>query len=232
MTRLLASVRNLTEARLALSGGADLLDFKEPSHGALGAVALSALRGMRPALGPGVTLSATIGDRPMDPPGVIRAVVQTAATGVDYVKVGFFPDGDWDRCLDALATIGTGTAIVAVLFADRYVPPRALLQSVRAAGLRGAMLDTADKLHGLRRHLDDRQLAGFVDNCRDLGLLCGLAGSLSIEDIAPLLALSPDYLGFRGALCGGERRAQLDPACLAAVRARIPARDVRPRALA
>ena len=40
------------------------------------------------------------------------------------------------------------------------------------------------------------------------GLLAGLAGSLKASDIAPLLELEPDYLGFRGALCQDHSRIQ------------------------
>ncbi|HWT37209.1 MAG TPA: (5-formylfuran-3-yl)methyl phosphate synthase, partial [Paraburkholderia sp.] len=38
MIRMLASVRNLDEARDAAGAGADLIDLKEPGAGALGAV--------------------------------------------------------------------------------------------------------------------------------------------------------------------------------------------------
>ena len=38
MIRLLASVKDTDEAEIALSGGADIIDFKDPAHGALGAL--------------------------------------------------------------------------------------------------------------------------------------------------------------------------------------------------
>ena len=37
MTGLLVSVRDAKEAQQAVSGGADVIDVKEPAHGALGA---------------------------------------------------------------------------------------------------------------------------------------------------------------------------------------------------
>ena len=50
----------------------------------------------------------------------------------------------------------------------------------------------------------------------------GLAGSLGLADVAPLAELGPDYLGFRGALCGrGGRTAGLDAAAIAEVRAAV-----------
>ena len=36
MTRLLVSVRSAEEAEIALAGGADVIDVKEPRRGALG----------------------------------------------------------------------------------------------------------------------------------------------------------------------------------------------------
>lgn len=222
MTRLLASVRNLSEARLALNGGADVIDIKEPNSGALGAVPRTRLNEIAEALRDKTTLSATIGDPPMRPTELSRAVAATAASGVHYIKVGLFPDDDHIACLEALASAPTrGAGMVAVLFADRE-PDFGLLEAIQGAGLQGAMLDTATKGMGLRNHLGTQQLARFVAQCRKLGLFCGLAGSLTPVDIEPLLRLSPDYLGFRGALCGGDRKAQIDPAAVAAIRDCIP----------
>ena len=42
--RLLVSVRSEEEARAALAGGAEIIDAKEPSRGALGAVEIGVLR--------------------------------------------------------------------------------------------------------------------------------------------------------------------------------------------
>ena len=50
-------------------------------------------------------------------------------------------------------------------------------------------------------------------------LLCGLAGSLRLDDIARLAPLQADYLGFRGALCVQQQRtAQLDEVRLRQIR--------------
>ena len=61
---------------------------------------------------------------------------------------------------------------------------------------------------------------------RAAGLLTGLAGSLTTADIPPLAALGPHYLGFRGALCRGDRTAALDPAAFAAVRRAVIGQEV------
>ena len=90
-------------------------------------------------------------------------------------------------------------------------------------GAAGIMLDTAEKRAGsLRAHLGAREIAGFVTRAKAQGLMVGLAGSLKSADVPELLTLSPDLLGFRGALCRGRRSAALDPASCAAIRALIP----------
>ena len=113
-------------------------------------------------------------------------------------------------------------AIVAVLFAD-LAPDLDVIEDLAARGLSGVMLDTATKIRGgLRDCLDETALKRFVSRSRAAGLFTGLAGSLTAEDVAPLLALAPDYLGFRGALTEGDRSAVLDLSAVAALRRLIP----------
>jgi uncharacterized protein (UPF0264 family) len=222
MTGLLASVATVDEARQAAALGADILDLKDPAKGALGAWAPDDIAAAVEALGRSAVLSATTGDLPMRPEILVAAVALVGRTGVAYVKVGFFLGGDHAACARALAPLAArGVRLVAVLMADQG-PDLGLLPHLARAGFAGAMLDTADKAAGsLRRHLDDRKLARFAHDARRFGLLAGLAGSLTIADIAPLAALGPDYLGFRRALCAGARTAALDPEAFAAVRAAL-----------
>jgi dihydroneopterin aldolase len=86
------------------------------------------------------------------------------------------------------------------------------------------MLDTAGKSAGsLLDHLHFEALGRFVATAQARGLLVGLAGSLRKEQVPSLLALAPDLLGFRGALCrGGERGRELESAACREVRALIP----------
>lgn len=225
---LLASVASLGEMDQAIAGGADIVDLKDPAHGALGAwqaPALTAAVARWRAFGPKApALSATIGDHPLDADAIAGAAGRVAGLGVPLVKIGFeLPAEDAATalapCLDALAPLARTTRLIAVLMADRQ-PDLSRVPDFAAAGFAGVMLDTADKASGsLRRHLSLDTLAGFVTAARELGLLTGLAGSLRLEDVAPLAALGPDYLGFRGALCAEGRTGALDPARLAAVRA-------------
>ncbi len=230
MTGFLASVQSIAEARTAFQEGADIIDLKAPARGALGAVSFATMREVVAWVQARRPVSAATGDLPAIPKRVRRAVVETAATGVAFVKVGFF---ECDRRAAVLAAIEKevkqGARVVGVLFADRESSPVAALRAFADHGLVGAMVDTAEKRgRGLRAYLDEAELAAFVQECRRLGLFAGLAGSLQTYDIEPLMALGPDYLGFRGVLCGQHRRTgALDPQSVKHIRMRISAYRVK-----
>jgi (5-formylfuran-3-yl)methyl phosphate synthase len=223
MTRMLASVTGPEEAESVLTAGADLIDLKDPSRGALGAQPVSTVRATVAAVAGRRPVSAVTGDLPMQPAEILAAASAMAEAGVDYVKVGIFPGGDAVACIRALAPLAKQVRLVAVQFADRA--PDLLLPAVAAeAGFAGAMLDTATKSAGrLLDHMDLPTLRRFVDTCTQHGLLSGLAGSLEAPDIPRLLLLQPGFLGFRGALCGADgRAARIDPESVRQIRALIP----------
>lgn len=219
---LLASVADLEEADTALALGAEVLDLKDPHEGALGAWAPERLEAAVAQFGGRVPLSATTGDLPMDPACLYAAAERIAATGVDVVKIGLFANEGRAEVLKRLQPLAThGVGLVAVLMADRD-PDLADLSLFAEMGFAGVMLDTADKRGGgLRMHLDEARITRFVQEARRVGLLCGLAGSLRVDDIIPLARLGPDYLGFRGALCGGERTDRIDPRAFRRIRAAL-----------
>lgn len=206
MSRILASVTDRAEALIALECGADIIDLKNPAEGALGALPLAIIRDVVLAIEGQKPVSATVGDLPMEPRTLCEAVRRTAATGVDIVKVGFFGRSGHRDCIEALRDVASAVPIVAVLFADD-APDFSLVPYLASSGFYGVMLDTAIK-NGkrLRDHLHDDQLEAFVHEAKALGLLTGLAGSLAVDDLSGLLPLDADYLGFRGALCGGANR--------------------------
>jgi (5-formylfuran-3-yl)methyl phosphate synthase len=267
VTRMLASVRSLTEAKIALDGGADLIDLKEPSLGALGALDHAAVRICVKAIAGHRPVSATIGDLPsMNLDDMTTAVDRMATTGVDYIKIGFFAHANALDCAQALAKLTHRARLVAVIFADEpwrfNITPQdfalaqetdlallhpgegtgmregvrervrdgvneierenlhALIDTLAISGFTGAMLDTAHKTgKTLRDWRTADELHEFITYARNRHLLTGLAGSLRQDDISPLLAFGPDYLGFRGALCSGSNRSQqLDRAAFAKIR--------------
>ncbi len=211
MSFMLASVNSLKEAQLVRRCNVDIIDLKQPAKGALGALDTETVREIVLNLKP-ARISATVGDLPMQSGLVCQAVEAMAATGVDYIKIGFFPGGDWPACIDGLSVIARqGYALIAVLFADTR-PDFTLIATLALAGFRGVMLDTMEKRQGsLTQLLNTAELQQFVQASKHHSLLSGLAGSLTVSDIAGLLPLQADYLGFRGALCRDrQRNAELD----------------------
>ncbi len=220
MTKMLASVTCVSEAVMALEASVDIIDLKDPSRGALGALNPAIARDIVEAVGTLGVTSATVGDFPaMVAAEVVASASHTAKLGVSYVKVGFWGTANDAACANALSPLCSSTRMVAVLFADLPYDPK-LIDNLYQTGFTGVMLDTAKKDGPpLRLLKTELELALFVRRVQSLGMLAGLAGKLRLTDVAPLLTLRPDYLGFRGALCAaGARTSQLDPHALAVMR--------------
>ena len=203
MTKMLASVTGVDEALLALDENVDIIDLKQPAAGALGALDISVVKTIVAALANRCPVSATIGDMPMQAEPILNAVQNMAETGVDYVKIGFFPDSaTWPATIEKLAVLAPkNIALIAVLFADQQ-PDMAIIPMLKQAGFTGVMLDTQAKQQGsLNQVMASDTIQHFVSLAKSHQLLCGLAGSLTLASIPRLLPYQPDYLGFRGALC-------------------------------
>jgi uncharacterized protein (UPF0264 family) len=216
MTGMLASVNSVAEALLVLSVNVDIIDLKQPASGALGALDIDLVKQIVAEIDERCPVSATIGDLPLQPDLVFNAVKTMAETGVDYIKIGFFPDGDWLETVNKLSGLSQqNIALIAVLFADNQ-PDFSFMDSLKNAGFTGVMLDTMDKQNGsLMQVMEKSEIGQFVRLAKTRQLLCGLAGSLTLEDIPGLMPYQPDYLGFRGALCRQhDRTAQLNKASI------------------
>jgi (5-formylfuran-3-yl)methyl phosphate synthase len=212
--RVLVSVRSVAEAQLAAQGGADFIDLKEPQAGALGALPLQTQHEIVASLrGSGCTLpvSATIGDLPMHAlDAIVEQVHAVAATGVHYVKVGITRDTGAAAVLQALASLPA--AVVPVFIADQGLDFDLIAQAQGPTPRFSAlMLDTAEKGGGsLLDKVPAADLRRFVAQTRAGGALVGLAGALRVQHLPMVLALAPDFAGFRSAVCVGHRAAALD----------------------
>lgn len=204
--KMLASVTSVEEALIALHADVDILDLKNPSLGALGALHHALIEDIVKVIDGRRIMSATIGDLPMDADLIVEATEAMLATGVDIVKIGFFGNTLHTDCLDALRSIAAQHKLIAVMFADDN-PDFDLLPSIAKAGFYGVMLDTAHKNGShLLEYITTQQLSVFVAKAKALGLEVGLAGSIQPYHIEKLLSIEPSYLGFRGALCEHSQR--------------------------
>lgn len=227
MTLMLASVTGPQEAEIALAHGADIIDLKDSTNGAFGAVSPDTVRATLGVVSSRRPVSAVAGELPMEPAAVLAAATAMADAGAEYVKVGLFPGAQRADCIRALSQLAHRTKLVGVLFADEGAD-HALIPLIAESGFTAVMLDTARKGNGgLLAHKDVPELANFMDAARAKSLLVGLAGSLEAPDIPRLLLLAPDILGFRGALCAdGDRSGSLDAWAIDEIRGLIPI-DVR-----
>ena len=90
--RLLASVRSVNEVEAAVSGGADIIDAKEPSSGSLGAVAPEVFARIQARVPLDLELSAALGDAasPLEVRTSIAGLGVVPRSAPLYLKLGFF----------------------------------------------------------------------------------------------------------------------------------------------
>lgn len=219
--RILVSVRDAAEARMAAAAGVDFIDLKDPAAGALGGLSCERIRAILHALagaGHAAPVSATIGDLPATAAdaAVLRAI-EVAACGVDLVKVGVSARGGAaERALiERLA--GLELALVPVLIADAGLCP-VFAREVLGRNFAAVMLDTQAKRRGsLLSMVSEGALRDFLALARQLGRPAGLAGALRLDDVPALQRLAPDFAGFRSAVCEDGRAGALSRARLEAL---------------
>jgi uncharacterized protein (UPF0264 family) len=221
--RLLVSVAHATEASAALAGGADVIDAKDSQSGALGAVSIDVLREIHGIVSKARPLTAALGDA-FSETAIERAAREFAEAGAVLVKVGFAGIVTPRRveALTAAAVQGAeaGNAqagVVAVAYADAdrvaSIPRAHLVEAAERSGARGLLLDTADKNGpGLRDLVTLAELAAWVADAHDAGLLVALAGQLSADDLSFVCDAGADIAGVRGAACEGGRNGRVTAA--------------------
>jgi uncharacterized protein (UPF0264 family) len=225
--RLLASVRSANEVEAAVSGGADIIDAKEPSRGSLGAVAPEVFARIQARVPLGLELSAALGDvaSPLEVRTSIAALVVVPRPAPMYVKLGFRGVSSPQRLRAMLEVACTAAGeigcpcprVIAVAYADSEnagcLDPETVGDAAAAAGAAGVLMDTWSKD---RRHLFDwigpDRLGNLVTQARHAGLLTALAGGLGPEQLPAVCRVDPDIVGFRGALCQGGRDGQVSRA--------------------
>jgi uncharacterized protein (UPF0264 family) len=230
---LLVSVRSPLEVEAALEGGADIVDAKDPSRGALGAMQPQALRCVLDRV-PGATpFSAALGD----PRDAAEAAALIAALPIglrpapSYVKLG--AAGTADACsaecmfgaaVEAARLHPGRPLVIAVAYADDSsgLDLDQIATTATRAGAHGVLVDTMWKSAGslLDRVPLDR-LSAWIADGRSRGLLVALAGRLDGWAVAQLATCGADIVGVRGAACEGGRAGRVSAAKVRALRDRL-----------
>jgi len=217
--RLLVSVRSAAEALAALTGGADIVDAKEPARGSLGPVTAAALRDIAAALPPTIPLSVALGD--FDCEETVAAAVAGVPTIPDrvapvYYKLGFAGaaaaaiERILGTALDAARVRPERPLIVAAAYADHEeaLAPDPVVVTIAAArlGAAGVLLDTGTKDgRDLLHWMPPARLRGWIGDAHGAGLLTAIAGSLGGRALDLAAGCGADVLGVRGAVCEGGR---------------------------
>jgi uncharacterized protein (UPF0264 family) len=213
MTRLLVSVRDASEASLALAGGAHLIDVKEPGRGALGAAAPEVVGQVLAAVAGRAPVSIALGEL-ADKEDLHSVVPGVAAAKLGLAHMAANPD--WpDRWAAAVAGLPPDVLRVAVVYADWRAAgaprPCDVLAAASPAGCRAMLVDTFGKREGdLFAHLPETELAVLVAEARRRGWLSVLGGSLTSATLRRAAALVPDFVAVRGAACRGGRQGPID----------------------
>lgn len=212
--QLLISVRNRDEAQSAVVGGADIIDAKEPSAGALGAVSLATFKAVVEAVGARRPVTAALGEADAALAVEARAFA-FARAGATFVKIGFASIDSDERVAVMIASAASGAAaagaaMVAVAYADhdrmRCLSPEAIAVAAARAGARGVLLDTGAKEGGgLLQLMSADRLREWVRAVHGGGMFATLAGQLREEDLPVARACGADIAGVRGAACDHGR---------------------------
>lgn len=238
--RLLVSVADASEARIALEGDADIIDVKDPSRGSLGAADAAVLREIVNVVATARPISAALGDAE-DERAVEEAARVAATNRLAYVKLGFAGVADSiavERLVEAavrgVRSVSASAGVVAVAYADfaraESASPERVIEAAERARAVGVLLDTARKDGGALFDLMDQVLVGrWVRLAHEAALTVALAGSLTAGDLASVRALGADIAGVRGAACEGGRTGRISRERVASlVRANRPTSWARP----
>jgi uncharacterized protein (UPF0264 family) len=228
VARLLVSVRSADEARIALRGGAAVIDVKEPDRGPLGRADFAVWTEVRRAVPAGIPVSLAMGELyewlegagPVSDNGPVQPELEydpSLYRGFAFRKMGLAGAGtraDWAAKWSRFRRRwGAGPSWVAVIYADwecaRAPQPERVLDAALATDdCAGVMIDTWDKAQPC---VIDPAWARWLGQARAAGRLTAVAGSIEAKTIERLAPIRPDIIAVRGSACvGGDRRAAVD----------------------
>jgi uncharacterized protein (UPF0264 family) len=212
--QLLVSVRDAAEARLALAGGAALIDIKEPARGSLGRADANVIAEIAAAVNGQRPVSAALGEWADE----VRTIPDTDLTYVKWGLAGCARRPRWRRELTRVMERENRPRPVLVAYADWQCAQAPSVDDVFALACEHPgsvmLVDTHCKEAGgtfnRRPTLLDWLPAAWIEDlcarCRESHVSIALAGSLDLPEIRVLLPARPTWFAVRGAVCAGHDR--------------------------
>ncbi len=218
--KLLVSPINIEETKICIRGNVSIIDVKNPKEGSLGANFPWMIKAIKNMAG-SVPVSATIGDLNYKPGTASLAALGAAVAGAEYIKVGLYDIQTKEQTMDMLTNIvrsvkdyDKNKKVVASGYSDFQridsISPLELPLIVKEAGADVVMMDTGIKDgHSTFDFMKETELTDFVSDARKMGLQTAIAGTIKFDDIPALKRISPDIIGVRSCVCGGDRNSTI-----------------------
>lgn len=202
------SVRSAREACAALTGGADIIDVKDPSQGALGRASLATLVDVVERAQGRAPVTAAWGELPAATP--LACDELASLKGVGLIKLGTAGTPTLTSCRSRWQSFSrslpSSLPLALVHYAD-WQTCQALdfagsLALARQTGCVAIVFDTYCKQGGnLFFHYAPLRLQRMIAELRRRGLRAVIAGSLRIHHLRAALECWPDVIAVRGAAC-------------------------------
>jgi len=235
MPRLLVSVRDLPEAELAIDGGCDIVDIKEPQNGALGMasaatinqIAARCARANRPsstALGEVLDWntedaeSLSLSDELSFAKLGLAGLSQQSNWIESWMSVRSFVDSQRDLPLSwiAVAYADTEAALSPSL--------REVLDAAISTNCKGLLIDTTTKRPNgsMLDYVDVEELASVARIAQENRLLFAIAGQIGSNQLPATKCVAPDIIAVRSAVCSGfDRQTNVDQSAVALLKRQI-----------
>jgi uncharacterized protein (UPF0264 family) len=232
--QLLVSVRSAAEGAVALTGGCQILDVKDPSRGSLGRADDFVIEQvLQTGIAAGVSVSAALGEvaeYSASPDIVEDRRLTKSLAGLSFTKLGLASldhDSNWPaRWQDTMSFLADGVRSscdnhslnwVAVIYADWQAAdapsPNAIVDCVLSSSestsnhIAGVLIDTWSKKSGrLLDSLTVEQLSDLANNVQQSGRFFAVAGRLTSIMLPKLASVRPDIVAVRSAACRNEDR--------------------------
>ena len=218
-TRLLISVRNASEARLAAAAGVDIIDLKEPNHGSLGPATVAVAHEVAQTVQRQTPMSVAMGElfEEANQPSISRMLRSDSLAKFSFAKVGLsgaLRTRDWkSRWRNWRRDLPDATQPVLVHYPELIADaPRLddVLELAMASRVSLILCDTFEKNgQDLFSHFSASELEGLIQTAHANCIQIALAGSLRGESLKKAIEIRPSIVAVRSAACVGGRRSNL-----------------------